>query len=102
MNQNRPPASTANPLGLALFGGPRDSKPGPHLPNFAPGSSLVQQGRNQALTLNSKPVGLHYSLAESTGLPLQTERQCPRIDAGLRPHLGSRPAGDTATVGLRW
>ena len=38
----------------------------------------------------------------TTGLPLQTERQCRRLTWPLLPRLGSRPAGDSATVGLRW
>jgi len=41
-------------------------------------------------------------IAETTGLPLQMERQCRRADKGPLDLLGSRPAGDTATVGLRW
>jgi hypothetical protein len=41
-------------------------------------------------------------LYRTTGLPLQTERQYRWLMWPFLPRLGSRPAGDSATVGLRW
>jgi len=57
---------------------------------------------NESLTLICKPESDAILFAQMTGLRLQTERQCCRVDEGLLPRLGSCPAGDSATVGLRW
>jgi hypothetical protein len=59
-------------------------------------------GANQALILRCRANRSPIFLAEATGLPLQTERQCRQLMWPFLPRLGSRPAGDTATVGLRW
>src|SRR5437764_5873759 len=41
-------------------------------------------------------------LIETTGLPLQTERQCRRLMWPLLPHVGSPPRWRYRIVGLRW
>src|SRR5262249_48476323 len=65
-------------------------------------SSETLGGANQASTLRCCADRTPTFLAETTGLPLQTERQCRRLMWPFLPRLGSRPAGDTAIVGLRW